>query len=64
MWISLEIKNFRDLKHGGGGPTYCDICSQELNQVPILSIGVKSLRVFIRDKCKGIILKYAITFCS
>ena len=50
------------MEWGRGGPTYCDICSQELNQFPILSIGVKSLRVFIRDKCKWIILKYAITF--
>ena len=29
-----------------------------------LTIGVKSLRVFIRDKGKGITLKYAIAFCS
>ena len=63
MQIAMEIKSFRDLRHGGGS-TYCDICFQELNQVPILSIGVKSLRVLIRDKGKGIILKYAIAFCS
>lgn len=51
MRITLKIKNSRDLRHRRC-TTYCDIYFQELNQVPILSIGVKSLRVSTREKGK------------
>lgn len=35
MQTILRVKNFRETSHGGGGPRYCKIYLQELDNVKI-----------------------------